>query len=106
MTGLCEQSSDTSGHKMSLPRGGQVDILLERQSASQPACQLSKCQTCEAAGWSDIWWQEDRGPDYFRPLSRVPALPLVPLGGVTYLTKARQVTQMSSVAHYTPLALL
>ena len=34
--GICDQSSHKHGHKMSLP-GGQVDILFDRQSASQPA---------------------------------------------------------------------
>ena len=37
---------------------------------------------------------------------RVPVLPLVPLGGVTYLIKTRQVTQMSYAALYKHLALL
>ena len=32
----------------------------------------------------------DWEPDHIGPQSRVPALTLVPLGGVTYLTKARQ----------------
>ena len=84
---------------------------------SQPASQLASCNwpanqpcdkisTSQAVSWSDSWWQEDRGPDHIGPLFRVPALPLVPLGGVTYLTKARQVTQMSSSAHYMTLALL
>ena len=82
---------------------------------SQPVSQLSSCnwlgiQSCDkistnqAVGWSDSWWQEDRVPDYIGPLSRIPAIPLVPHGGVTYLIKARQVTQMSSAAHYIPLA--
>ena len=55
---------------------------------SQPACQLQlasnqpydKMSTCQALGWSDIWWQEDREPDHIGPLCRVPALPLIPLG--------------------------
>ena len=35
-------------------------------------------------------WQVDWDPDHIGPQSRVPALPLVPLEGVTYLTKARK----------------
>ena len=84
---------------------------------SQPASQLASCNwpanqpcdkisTCLAAGWSDSWWQEDKEPDHIVPLYRVPALTLVPLGGVTYLTKARQLTQMSSAALYILLELL
>ena len=52
------------------------------------------------------WWQEDREHDHTGPQSKVPALPLVLPWGVTYLTKARQVTQMSSAAYYIPMALL
>ena len=33
--GQPDQSSNTLGHKMSLPGEGQVDILLDSQSASQ-----------------------------------------------------------------------
>ena len=58
---------------------------------SQPASQLANCNwptnqpcdnisTCQALGWSDIWWQEDREPNHIGPQSRAPALPLVPLG--------------------------
>ena len=58
---------------------------------SQPASQLASCSwpanqlcdnisTCQALGWSDIWWQEDREPDHIGPQSRVLALPLVTLG--------------------------
>ena len=35
-------------------------------------------------------WQVNWEPNHIGPQSRVPALPLVPLGGVTYLTKTRQ----------------
>ena len=49
---------------------------------------------------------ENWGPNLIGPQSRVPALPLVLLWGMTYLTKARQVTQMSSATLYIPLALL
>ena len=82
---------------------GQVDILLDSQSASQPCDKMSTNQT---SGWSYSWWEENWGPDHIGPQSKIPALPLVPLGGVTYLTKARQVTQMSSAALYIPLAIL
>ena len=58
---------------------------------SQPASQLASCNwpanqacdmmlTCQALGWSDIWWQVDQEHDHIGPQSRVPALPLVPLG--------------------------
>ena len=58
---------------------------------SQPANQLASCNrpanqpchkisTCQALGWSDMWWQEDWKPDHIGPQSRVPALPPVPLG--------------------------
>ena len=36
-TGLYDQNSHTHGHQMSLPGEGHVDILCDRQSASQPA---------------------------------------------------------------------
>ena len=65
-----------------------------------------KMSTCQTSGWSHHWWWENLGPDHIGSQSRVPTLPLVPLGGVTYLTNARQVTQMSSAALYIPLALL
>ena len=86
---------------MSLPGEGQVDILFNNQSACQPAAIGQPCEkmpTCQMFDWSDSWWWENWGPNHIGPQSRVPALPLVPLGGVTYLTKARQVTQMSYAA--------
>ena len=61
--------------------------------------------TWQTLGWSDSLWWMNWGPNHIGPQSRVLALPLVPLGGVTYLTKASQVTQMSSAAHYIPLVL-
>ena len=88
-TGLYDQCSHTPGHQMSL-HGGMVRLtfcLLGSQPASQlancnwPASQLcDKISTCQALGWSDIWWQEDREPNYIGPQSSVPSLPLVPLG--------------------------
>ena len=59
---------------------GQVDIL----SVSQPASQLSSCNwpanqpcdkisTCQAVGWSDSWWQEDRGPNHIGPSVQGPS---------------------------------
>ena len=45
------------------------------------------------------------GADHIGPQSRVPALPLAPLGGVTYIAKARQVTEMSSADYYIHLEL-
>ena len=136
---------------------GQVDILWNRQSASQlsscnwPANQpCDKMSTCQTSGWSDIWWQGgqvdilcDRQsasqpachlqlasqPDMWQDINLsgfglvrylvvggqgawphwVPVQGLsTPTGcpwGVAYLTKARQVTQMSSTACYIPLAL-
>ena len=61
-----------------------VDILFDRQSASQPACQLQLAS--QPAMWQNInlsgfwlvrWWQKDRDPDHIGPQSRVPALLLV-----------------------------
>ena len=94
---------------MSLPGEGQVDILLDRQPASYnwPANQLcEKMSTCQTLGWSHSWWWEDWGTNHIGAQSRIPAIPLVPFVVVTYLTKARQVTQMSSAALDIPLALL
>ena len=51
------------------------------------------------------WWQVDGEPTHIGPQSRVPALPLVPLGGVTYLAKAKQVTERSSAGYYIHLEL-
>ena len=48
--------------------------------------------TCQTFGWSHSWWWENLQPNHIGPQSWVPALPLVHPGGVTYLTKARQVT--------------
>ena len=72
-----------------LSMGGRVRLtfcVIESQPASQlanynwPANHpCDKISTCQALGWSDIWWQEDRDPDHTGPLSRVQALPLVPL---------------------------
>ena len=110
-SGLCDQSCHTHGHKMSLLGEGKVDILFNRQSASQlascnwPANQpCDKISTCQALGWSD----GGRRTGCLTTLGPSPGsqhshwFPL----GVTYLTKARQVTQMSSAAHYILLALL
>ena len=65
-TCLCDQSSHTHGHKMSLP-GSRVSLtfcLIGSQPANQPAsCNwpanqpCDKISTCQAWGWSDIWWQ-------------------------------------------------
>ena len=76
-----------------------------------------------------LGWQVDWEPDHIGPQSRVPALPLVPLGsdlphqgqarapvegpitptdfpwGVTYLAKAKQVTEMSSAGYVIHLEL-
>ena len=51
-----DQSSNTLGHKMSLPGEGQVNILLDSQSAScnwpvNKTCE--KMPTCQTVGWSD-----------------------------------------------------
>ena len=109
-TGQPDWSSNTLGHKMSLPGEDQVDILFNSQSASShnwPVNQLcAQMSTCQTSGWLHSWWRENWGPNHIGSLSRVPALPLVSLGGVTYLTKAMEVTQMSSAALYIPLALL
>ena len=51
-TGLCDQSSHTHGHKMSLPGESQFDILFDRQSASQPTCQLQLAS--QPAMWQNI----------------------------------------------------
>ena len=45
--------------------------------ANQPCDKIS---TCQLLGWSDIWWQEDQEPNLIGLQSRVPVLPLVPLG--------------------------
>ena len=103
-TGQPDQSSNSLGHKMSLPGKGQVDILFDSQSAScnwpanQPSAQMSICQT---SGWSHSWCRDNWGPNHIRPQSRVPALPLFPLGAVTYLNKARQVTNKLCSTLYT-----
>ena len=88
-TGLYDQCSHTHDHQMSL-HGGWVSLTF-CVLGSQPASQLASCnwpgnQPCnkiliwQALGWSDMWWQEDWEPDHIGPQSRVPALPLVPLG--------------------------
>ena len=51
-TGLCDHSSHTYGHRMSLPGEGQVDILFDRQSASQPACHLQLAS--QPAMWQHV----------------------------------------------------
>ena len=88
-THLCDQRSHTCGHKMSLP-GGRVRLtfcLIGSQLASQlgscnwPANHpCDKISSCQALGWSDIWWQDDWEPDHIGPQMRVQALPLIPLG--------------------------
>ena len=85
---------------------GQLDILLDSESAtiSRPTSHVQKCQPVRVG--HIVGGGRTGGPDPIGPQSRVPCLPLVPLEGVTYLTKARQVTQMSSAALYIPLALL
>ena len=52
-----------------------------------------------------LGWQVDWEPDHIGPQSMVPALQLVPLGGVMYLAKAKQVTEMSSAGYYIHLEL-
>ena len=118
--GQADQNSKTPGHKMSLPGGGSGWHFVRQavsQPASQPACQPASCNwpanqpgekmsTCQTSGWSDSWWWKDWGPNHIGPQSMVPALLLIPFGGVTYLTKTRQVTEMSSAVFYIPLALL
>ena len=83
---------------------------------SQPASQLASCSwpanqpcdkisTCQALGWSDMWWQEELGAwPHWAPVQG-PSTPTGSPWGVAYLTKARQVTQMSSAACYIPLVL-
>ena len=115
------QSSITLGHKMSLPggtsdprstrpKGDVVSHLATRclclgrirltccLIASQPAScnwpashQCAQISNCQTSGWSHSWWRENWGPNHIGPWSRVPVLLLVPLVGVAYLTKARQV---------------
>ena len=110
-TGLCDQSSHTQD-KMSQPGEGQVDILFDRRSASQPAYHLQlasqpamwKKSTCQSSGWSDSWWQEDREPEHTGPQSRSPELPLVPLGEWPTWPRPSK-WHMSSAACYIPLAL-
>ena len=105
-TGLSDQSSHTHGHKMSLPGEGQVDILFNRQSASQPAAigqptsHVTKYQPVR------LWVGQIFGGRRTRSLTTLsPSTPTGSFWGVTYLTKARQVTQLSSAACYIPLAL-
>ena len=101
-TGHLDQSCNTLGHKMSLS-GGQVDILFNRQSASQ--LQLAS----QASMWKHVRLQVGQivGGRRTGGLTTLgPSTPTCSPWGVTYLTKARQVTQMSSAALYIPLALL
>ena len=69
-TGLCDHSSHILGSKMSLPQS-RVRLTF-CTIGSQPKSQLASCNwpanqpcdkipTCLIAGWSDSWWQEDRG---------------------------------------------
>ena len=64
---------------------------------------LEGCQGYRGVG-GPLGWQEDWEPDHIGPQSRVPSHPLVSLG-VTYLAKAKQVTEMSSVGYYIHLEL-
>ena len=101
---------------MSLPGGGSGwhFVQIGSQPANQPAScnwpanqQCEKMSTCQTLGWSDRYCGgRTGGPTTLGLQSRVQALPLVPLGGVTYLTKARKGTEMSSAALYIPVPLL
>ena len=111
-TGLCDHSSHTHGHKMSLPGECQVDILFDRQSANQPACQLQLAshpamwQIINLSGFGLIreFVARQRAQPHWAPLQG-PSTTTGSPWGVTYLTKARQVTQMSSAAHHIPMEL-
>ena len=113
-TGLCDQSSHTWPQYVSAQGWVRLTFCA---IGSQPANQLASCNwpvnqpcgkisTCQAVGWSDSLWQEDREPDHIGSLVQGPSTPTGSPWGVTYLIKAKQVTQMSSAAHYIPLALL
>ena len=52
-----------------------------------------------------LGWQVDWGPNHNGTQCRVSVVQLVPLGGVTYLGKAKQVTEMSSAGYYIDLKL-
>ena len=110
-SGQPDQSSNILGHKMYL-LWGQVNILLASQPTSLPAATGQTTSHVEKFQPVRLWiGQIDDGrrtgsPTTFGPQFRVPALPLLPLWGVTYLTKARQVTEMTSAALYVPLSLL
>ena len=61
--------------------------MLDSQSTSQPvSCNwpanqpCAKMSTCQTSGWSHCWWWDSWEPDHIGPQSRVPALPLIPLG--------------------------
>ena len=88
---------DTSEQRSTWPKGevishlatrclcleGQVEILLDSQPANcnWPANQpCAKMLTFQTSGWSHCWWWENWVPNHIGPQSRVPALPLDPLG--------------------------
>ena len=111
-SGLCDQGHHTHGHQMSAWGEGKVDIFFDRVSqlaslpaaVGQPASHVTKYQPVRlwvgqmVAGGQGAW-------PHWTPVQD-PSTPTGSLWGVTYLTKARQVTQMSSAAYYIPLALL
>ena len=103
-SGLCDQSS----HTQDVSSWGRVRLTF-CLIGSQPASQLASCNwptnqpcdrisTCQVLAWSD--GGRRTGSPVQGPSSSTGSP-----WGVTYLTKARQVTQMSSVAHYIPLAI-
>ena len=61
----------------------------------------------EGVGVSEVYfgWQVDWGPDHIGPQSQAPSTPTGSPGGVTYLAKAKQVTEMSSAGYYIHLEL-
>ena len=89
---------------------GKVDILFDRQSASLPAAigqpnsHVTKYQPVRL--WVGQMMAGGQGAlPHWAPVQG-PSTPTGSPWGMTYLTNARQVTQMSSTAHYIPLTLL
>ena len=89
---------------------GQVDILFDRQSASLPAAigkptsHVTKYQIVRLLVGQIVGGRRTGSPTTLSPIQG-PSTPTGPPLGVTYLTKAMQVTQMSFAAHCMPLAL-
>ena len=111
-SGLCDQGHHTHGHKMSLP-GWRVRLtfcLIGSQPASlpaaigQPTSHVTNYQPVRL--WVGQMVAGGQGTQPHWAPVQGPSTPTGSPWGLTYLNKAWQVTQMSSAAHYIPLALL